>query len=266
MIPLVLFSLFATKLLSYLLPAAPGTVLLLARAGARGWLDDAAGRRSLRATAGALGIAALGVAGVLAGRRLLEATGSRGCRWSGSPRPTGWRRCWRRWPSRRVRWPSAACVCGTPRRARSASDSAARPALRLAFHAFAPALPTLREPARLVRQVPDARLIQHGTFSAGMLFYTGATRRTYVAANSHFCTPPPQAGRAQELCLRRRDSLALLRAPAPTFAWVDAPHAAALAEDSGAWVVYGSREAVLLANRAARERLAAELSSQRRSP
>jgi hypothetical protein len=46
-------------------------------------------------------------------------------------------------------------------------------ALALGFHAGAPWLRTLREPARL---------LQEGTFAAGMLLHTGLMARSHVAA------------------------------------------------------------------------------------
>jgi 4-amino-4-deoxy-L-arabinose transferase len=264
--PVVLFSLFATKLLSYLLPAVPGTALLVARAGARGWLEDAAGRRALRVAAGALALAALGATLSLAARGPLESS------------------LLARVALRRLAHPdlvaallaAVALAAGGVAMGRLRPRDAAQGAvglglgtaacMGLGFHALAPALPSVREPAELVRRVPDARLVQHGTFSAAMLFYTGATRRSYVAATSHFCEPPQDTDRGRALCLHRRDTLAMLRDPAPAFAWVHPPHAAALAEDTGARPLYESRRGVLLANAAARERLAGALPSPGISP
>lgn len=247
--------------------AAPGLVaLLVARAGARGWLEDAAGRRALRVSAGALALIALGAAVVLAARGPLEPS------------------LLARVSLPRLAHPDlmAALLAGVALAAGGAAIGRLRPrdaaqgtaglglgvaaCMGLGFHAVAPALPSVREPAERVRRVPDARLVQHGTFSAAMLFYTGATRRSYVAATSHFCESPLETGRGQALCLHRHDTVEMLRDPAPAFAWVHPPHAAALAEDSGAQPLYPSRRGVLLANAAARARLAGAPGSPGISP
>jgi 4-amino-4-deoxy-L-arabinose transferase len=266
LVPVAVFSLPATKLLSYLLPAAPATALLVARAGDRGELSDAWGRRAVRGSAGLLALAALGAAGALAARsRLGEAPFARIAR-------------------ERLASPDAVAVLlallgvaaalAALRRARVRAlgggviglGAGTAALFALGFHAVAPALPTLREPARLVRDVSEARLVQHGTFDAGMLFYTGRTWQSYVAATSHFCSSPPETDRVADLCLRRSQSVALLLEPAPTFALVTRSHAEALAQATGAWPVYSSRELVLLANAAARERLAASGGAAERAP
>ena len=266
LVPVGLFSLFATKLLSYVLPVAPAMALLVVRAGVRGELSDGWGRRAVRVSTGLLALAALGMAFALGARA-----------WS-------WDALHSMLALDRLASPDAvaavlallgaAAALAAFRGARLGASNggvtgvaAGTAALfGLGFHAVAPAMPTLREPARLVRRVPEARLVQHSTFAAGMLFYTGRTWRSYVAANACFCSTSPHAGREADLCLHRKQSVKLLRGAAPTFTLVERPHAEELARATGAAPVWESSALVLLANAAARERLAAVAAAGEHAP
>ena len=69
LVPVLLFSLFPTKLGSYIAPAFPGAALVVARAGSRGLLDDRRARRMLAACGALVFAAALVAGGALLARR-----------------------------------------------------------------------------------------------------------------------------------------------------------------------------------------------------
>lgn len=254
-VPVLLFSLFPTKLGSYIAPAFPGAALVVARAGSRGLLDDRRARRVLAAcgvlvvfaalVAGAgllvesglgfdlvpqlalqdrraslgfgAGLLAAGAIGVFALRRLSAMDGARAC---------------------------AATALGTGL------------VFALAFHAVAAAIPTLREHGRIIQRVPGARLVEF-SIKPSLFFYADAAGGVTLATVGGIVDPFVDAATARRLTLSRDDALSLLREDAPTFALIDDEKSAALARDAGAEEVSRTGRYVLLANPSALRALAA---------
>lgn len=256
LVPVLLFSLFPTKLGSYIAPAFPGAALVVARAGSRGLLDDRRARRVL-ATCGVLVVLAALVAGT---SMLIEAGlgfdlvpqlalhGARASLGFGAGLV------------------AAGAIGVFALRSLSAMNSAracAATALgtgllfALAFHAVAAAIPTLREQGRIVQRVPGARLVEF-SIKPSLFFYADAERRVSLAAVGGVVDPFVDTTMAQRLMLSRDDALALLREDAPTFALIDDEKSAALAQDSGVEEVSRMGRYVLLANPAALRALAVE--------
>jgi len=254
LVPVLLFSLFPTKLGSYIAPAFPGAALVVARAGSRGLLDDRRARRVL-AACGVLVVFAALVAGA---GMLLEAGlgfdlvpqlalhGSRASLSFGAALV------------------AAGAIGVFALRSLSAMDSAracAATALgtgllfALAFHSVAAAIPTLREQGRIVQSVPGARLVEF-SIKPSLFFYADAERRVSLATVGGVVDPFVDTTTAQRLMLSRDDALALLRENAPTFALIDDEKSAALAQDSGVEEVSRMGRYVLLANPAALRALA----------
>jgi 4-amino-4-deoxy-L-arabinose transferase-like glycosyltransferase len=251
----LLFSLFPTKLGSYIAPAFPGMALAIARAGSRGLLDDRRARQVL-AGCGAL-IAVVAVAG---GALLLAESGfgaglvkelalhgDRAALASGAlllvlgvaggfalPRLGHW----------------------DAERALVATAIGAGVAFALAFHAVAAALPTLRDAGRLVASVPGARLVEF-SLKPSLFFYADAADGVSVATVNGIVAGFVDPAEARRLTRTRDDALLLLREDAPTFALIDDDGVADLARDSGAAEVLRRKRYVLLANPAAQRRLAA---------
>ncbi len=254
-VPVLLFSLFATKLASYIAPAFPGAALLVARAGSRGLLDDRRARRTLTACGGiavvvaivaGAGISAesgLGFAAVpslaLHGRRaslffglLLVAIGALGV-----------------FALRRnAKRETASAVVATA--------IGAGCVLALVFHAVSPAMPTFREQAHIISSVPGARLIEF-SLKPSFFFYADDARNVSVAGVQGVVDPFVDPDEARRLTLSRDDAVALLREDAPTFALAGDGKSAALEVDTGALEVSRRGRYVLLANPAAQRALAA---------
>lgn len=254
-VPVLLFSLFPTKLGSYIAPAFPGAALVVARAGSLGRLDDRRARLTLAAS-GALAISAAIVAGVgLVGEgrfgfdlvpslalqhsdaapvfgALLLAAGALGI-----------------FALRRS-------LAATPARAIVATAIGSGLVLAFAFHGVADSLPTLREQGRTVRSVPGARLIEFA-LKPSLFFYADTGDNVLLAAVGGVVDPFVDADTARRLTLSRDDAVALLREDAPTFALIGAEKAEALARDASLEVVSRSRRYALLANPAATRALAA---------
>jgi len=253
-VPVLLFSLFPTKLGPYIAPAFPGAALVVARAGSRGLLDDRRARRTL-AACGVLVIAAALVAGIglLAesdlGFDLLPSLALQG---SGAVRVFG-------------ALLIASGVLGALALRRIATEESPRAytltacgaglVLAFAFHSIAHSIPTLREEGRMIRSVPGARLVEF-SLKPSLFFYADAEGRVTLATVGGVVDPFVDTTTAQRLMQSRDDALALLREDAPTFALIDDEKSAALAIDSGAREVSRMGRYVLLANPAALRALA----------
>jgi hypothetical protein len=261
-VPVLLFSLFPTKLGSYIAPAFPGAALVIARAGSRGLLDDRRARLVL-AACGALVFASAFVGGAL-----LFADGALDYGLIDA--------------IELHRDPAAIAFgivlvilgalggVGLPRlagldaaRAHVATAIATGIAFACGFHAVAAAMPTMREVGRQVAGVPGARLIEF-SLKPSLFFYADAAGGVTLATVNGVVDPFVDRAEARRLLLTREDALALLREDAPTFALIDEGElAVTLARDGGAEAVSQSKRYVLLANPAAQRALAA---SPTRSP
>jgi 4-amino-4-deoxy-L-arabinose transferase-like glycosyltransferase len=250
LVPVLLFSIPATKLAAYVLPAFPAAALLVARAGSRGLLADRAGRA-------AFGIAWLTTAAAAgAGAVLLFGEGRLGRDWVrdlelGAPAAAG-----------ALALVAVVLLASLPRVTRAdaargclALACAAGALLAGAFHAVAPAMPTLRAEGLLARSVGGARVVEL-SFKPSLFFYADAGA-VYVAGVRGLVEPWVEASDARRLTLARADAVAMLREDVPTFALVDHRAAEALAGESGAAVVRRSRRYSFLANAAAQAGLGA---------
>lgn len=250
-VPVALFSLFATKLPTYILPAFPPAALALAHAGSAGLLDDAWGRRAGRAGALTMGVVALVLAAALGVFALTGHT----------------------WLGRQLEYgqlsspgafaaalgfaaavaPALACALAVRSPASGLPLLAvyAAAVFGLGFHAVAPGLSTARAVAALVRSVPDARLVEYGGFFAGPLFYTQRLDRFHLAAVKRFDSvegrPPPQPN----LALSHDRAMDLLREDTPTFLYLNERKLPGLELPAGTRTVWSGRRHVLLANPAA---------------
>ena len=256
LVPCLLFELFATKLPTYLLPAFPAIALAIARAQARGLLEDAGGRAVIALSVTLAGLGALGLAGVLGavaagisppswlepGELEAPAVFALALALAGglalSIAMTGIRRL----PDWSL--PRGALAAGL--------------VFALGAAAIAPALPQHEDEARIVRSVPGARVVEYGVFEIGLLFYARDIERFYVAVQAREASRARRDPRATRLGLRRQDVAALVSEPEPTFVLGKRSHAEALCAEFGLRVVRQSRRYVLLANRAALAALAPE--------
>jgi len=254
LVPVLLFSLFPTKLGSYIAPAFPGAALVVARAGSRGLLDDRRARRVL-AACGILVVVAALVAGsgllIEAGLGLdlvpqLALHGSRASLGFGAgliaTAAIGV------FALRRTSVMNTACAC-------AATALGTGLVLALAFHGVAAAFPTLREQGRIVQRVPGARLVEF-SIKPSLFFYADAAGGVTLATVIGVVDPFVDAATARRLTLSRDDALALLHEDVPTFALIDDENSAALASDSGAAEVSRMGRYLLLANPAAVRALA----------
>jgi 4-amino-4-deoxy-L-arabinose transferase-like glycosyltransferase len=254
-VPVLLFSLFPTKLGSYIAPAFPGAALAVARAGSRGLLDD----RRARCVLGVCTAIVFAVA--FAGGALLVGESGGGFDLV-KPLP--------------LHGDRAALVFGAlllaigaagafvvPRiarldaaRAHLATAVAAGTVFALGFHAIADAMPTLRNAGRLVASVPGARVVEF-SMKPSLFFYAdadgGVSLATVKGVVGRFVDP----AEARRLTLTRDDALALLRESAPTFALINDEKSDALAAEADLEAVSRTRRYVLLANPAARSALTA---------
>jgi 4-amino-4-deoxy-L-arabinose transferase-like glycosyltransferase len=250
-VPVVLFSLFPTKLATYILPAFPGAALAVARAGSGRLLDDRAGRAALVASWLLIALAAATVALLL----LLE--GTLGVAWLA------------RFDAAKLRAPALVCTAlgglaalalvGARRAGRTRSPAAAARTCTaigavagatfvIAFAGVAPALPTLRDTAALVRAVPGARAISFA-FKPGLFFYLEPEHPVWVATVQGLLAPWVDPASVPRLTLRRAEAVAMLGGGAPTFALIArGPRADALAAETGARPVRDEGKYVLLAN------------------
>jgi 4-amino-4-deoxy-L-arabinose transferase-like glycosyltransferase len=259
LVPVLLFSLFPTKLGSYIAPAFPGAALVVARAGSRGLLDDRRARRVLAACGVLVVLAALVAgAGLLAesgpGFDLVPQLALQGSRASlafgaglFAAGAIGV------FALRRISALNSARAC-------AATALGTGLVLALAFHAVAAAIPTLREQGRIVQRVPGARLVEF-SLKPSLFFYADAGGGVTLATVGGVVDPFVDAATARRLTLSREDALALLREDAPTFALIHEEESAALAHESGATAVSRSGRYMLLANPAALRALAANPSA-----
>jgi 4-amino-4-deoxy-L-arabinose transferase len=254
-VPVLLFSLFPTKLGSYIAPAFPGAALVVARAGSRGLLDD----RRVRRTLAGSGVIVIATA-LVAGTGLLAESGFSfdlvpwlALHGSGAARVFGALLivigALGAFGLRRITATSAP-------RAFVATAFGAGLVLAFAFHGVADSLPTLREQGRMIRSVPGARLVEF-SLKPSLFFYSDAEGRVTLATVGGVVDSFVDTTTAQRLMLSRDDALVLLREDAPTFALIGDDKAAELSTDSGAQEVSRRGRFVLLANPAARRALAA---------
>ena len=247
--PVLLFSLFKTKLASYVVPAVPGAVLVVARAGARGLLDDRRARRVLALCYGTALAATLALGLAVGAESLLG--------WDTLP--------FFALHDARVPRCFGAVLLTTallgaallPRVARldargSLIVTALVSGLALAsmFHAVAGDLPTFREEGRIVRRVPGARLVEFA-FQPGLFYYAEPAATVFVAGVGGLIEPLLDPASAQRLSLSREEGLAMLREDVPTFALVDTWQAPDLAALAGTRILRESRKYALIANPAA---------------
>jgi len=248
--PLVVFQLPATKLATYLLPAFPGLALAVARAEARGLLADRVARRAIAASCGLAAGAALAASGLLGALALTDGAAARwldvaelgslalpaaalaalgGIAFALAVRAT----------RRSFEWtlPRAALAAGT--------------VFLLGSFSLAPGLEDQERAAGLVRRVPEARVVQYGVFEPGLLFYTGATDRCFVALHERFAEVARTSPEAKRLGLRRQDVAAMVREPVPTFVLAKLDHERELERALHLSSLQRSRRYVLLGNGAA---------------
>jgi 4-amino-4-deoxy-L-arabinose transferase len=254
-IPLLLFSLFATKLPNYILPAVPGTALAIGRAGAKGLLDDRWGSRALILSALLVAVVAAGCGSLLLHSPWLAtlAGGSVDASRLVAPELFGASLLclggvgvfWALWRMRSGSFAAGVIAVGV----------GAAALFSLSFSAVAPALPSLREAGILSSSVSGARLVQHGMFAAGPLFHSRSSGPYFVAAVSRFCSPPAEAGDSAALCLKHEEALDMLRADAPTFSLAKRRNEEWIRRETGARPVLRYSKYVLLANPAAYEGL-----------
>lgn len=250
--PVLLFSLFATKLAAYILPAFPGAALAVARAGSRGLLDDRRARIAFTLAWGTTLTAALVTGAVALGE---SAAGLALVPWLSIGRaavPIA---------SGGLLLAIAAIGAASSRRLLGASVVHAAHALgvgaclvlALGFHAVAAAIPTLREPAQIVRRVEGARLVAF-SFKPSLFFHLGDA--VSVAGVRGLLEPFVDPASAPRLTLTRTDGIARLREATPTFALVDQHDADAIAAACAGARVYEARRYTLVANPAAQRALA----------
>jgi 4-amino-4-deoxy-L-arabinose transferase-like glycosyltransferase len=253
--PLVLFSLFVTKLPSYLAPIVPGAVLALVRAASRGLLDDRAARIALGAAALATVVAALGAGAAILAESQLG--------WDAVPRLAVHDGVAARLFGAALAVGGIAGAALLPRLlaldlrdALAAIAVGAGAVLAAGFHATAIDLPTLRGEGELIAGVPGARVVAF-TFQPSLFYYAEPAATVYVAGVRGLVEPFVDAARARRLELSRDEALALLREDAPTFALIDAWQADDLAALADTRVLRRARKYALLANPAAQRALAA---------
>jgi 4-amino-4-deoxy-L-arabinose transferase-like glycosyltransferase len=244
--PVLVFSLFETKLASYVAPALPGAALAVARAGARGLLADRAARAAI-----AISFATAALVALLAGGAFLAET------------QLG-RDAIPRFESRAPTLVGAALLaigalgCASlfrvaaldARRALLVTGCAAGALLAGLYHAAAGDLPTWREEGRLAASVPGARLVAF-SFQPSLFYYAEPEATVFVAGVRGLVEPFVDPAAAQRLTLSRADALAMLREDAPTFAFVDAWQAADLADLAATRTLRRARKYALVANPAA---------------
>ncbi|HVH07917.1 MAG TPA: glycosyltransferase family 39 protein [Myxococcota bacterium] len=246
--PCLVFELSATKLASYLLPAMPAAALLVPRAQRSGLMEDGRARGAL---VGALGIA--GAAACAASVALVCA------RYGLAP-------AWLETSDLRA---PAAFALALAALATLAGGLAVRtllrpahPSLRLPIAAIAaifglvgaaiaPAVRGHAHEATIVSAVDGAEVIEYGVFEPGLLFYTAAPERFFVAMEKRRARIAKQQPGAAHLGLRHEDVAARVHRPVPTFVLAKSAHAAKLAEELGLERVQASPRYVLLANPAA---------------
>jgi hypothetical protein len=253
--PVVVFSLFETKLASYVAPALPGALLVVARAGARGLLDDRAARIALGAALAATAlVAAIAGAAIVAesafGR---DAVPRLAIPAELAPRVFGGA----------LLAAAAAVAIALPRvlrldaaRAWLATAFASAVVLATAFHAIAPSLSTLRDDARVIAGVPGARVVAFA-FQPSLFYYAEPAARVYVAGVRGLVEPFVDPPSAERLSLDRAQGLAMLREDAPTFALVDAWQADDLAALADTLLLRRNGKYAIVANPAAQRALAA---------
>jgi 4-amino-4-deoxy-L-arabinose transferase-like glycosyltransferase len=252
--PVVLFSLFATKLASYIVPVVPAAALAMVRAASTGRLDDRAGRISVSVAAAATVLGALALGGAILAESQL-----------------GWRSA--HFPT--VHAGTAPLVFGAAlvaigalglvllpraaslpvRRAVVAIAIGAGCVYAAAFHAVAADLPTMREEGRIVARVPGSRLVAFG-FRPGLFYYAEPAATVYVAGITGLVEPFVAPERARRLALSRAEALAMLREDVPTFAWIDDWQEADLAALADTRELRRAHKYALVANPAAMRALA----------
>lgn len=252
--PLLLFSLFATKLAAYIAPAFPGAALAVARAGSRGLLEDRRARIALALAWGTTLVGALAAGGIALGESafgfdlLPQLAIERGI----VPITSGV-----------LLLALAAIGAAASRRllAAPANHAALGIAvgaclvLALGFHAVASAIPTLRETAQIVRRVPGARVIAF-SFKPSLFFHLGDA--VSVAGVRGLLEPFVDPASAPRLALTRDAGIGVVCEAAPAFALVDRRDTGTIPSACAAVPVHEARRYTLLANPAAQRALAAE--------
>jgi 4-amino-4-deoxy-L-arabinose transferase-like glycosyltransferase len=248
--PLVLFCIPATKLATYVLPAFPAAALAVARAQARGLLADRRARRAIGASCALAGLAALGLVTLLVAESVTN----------GSAAP---------WLERQEMGPTSALAAALAVNgglafllaaiARDRSSEWLMPrailtsgiTLLLGFAALAPGLADQQSAARVVREVPGARVVQYGVFEPGMLFYTAATDRCFVAVHERLADLARRSPAAAHLGLRDEDVATMVGEDTPTFVLAKRSRERELARRMDLRPLHRSRRFVLLGNRSA---------------
>ena len=254
LVPCLLFELFATKLATYLLPAFPAGALLVARASARGELDDPAGRLTVAASAALAGVAALALAAFLATPSMAPAA-----------------RSWLEPDQLAAPALFAACLAALGAAALALAAAARRRAtawslprivavtaltFAVGFAGLAPGLPDHEADAAIVRSVPGSRVIQHGLFESGLFFYTADLERVFVAVERRRAALARRDPRAARLGLRYDQVAAMVAEDVPTFVLAKHSAEAKLVEQHGLVAVRHSPRYALLANTSAAAALA----------
>jgi 4-amino-4-deoxy-L-arabinose transferase-like glycosyltransferase len=238
-LPCLFFEAFATKLATYLLPALPAAALLVARAAERRLLDDRIGRAALAAALAVTGIGALAASGLL-----VATLRGHGPEWVEAAELAA--------PKL---FAVLAIAAASLRRATATSLALGIPGaavvLGLAGAALAPGIRDHARDAELVAAVPGAEVIEYGVFQAGLLFYTAAPERFFVAIEARRARIAERDPSASHLGLRKKDVAARVRRPVPTFVLAKRSHAADLVAELGLVRVRSSGRYVLLANPAA---------------
>lgn len=252
-VPVLLFSIPATKLPTYILPAFPPAALLLAGAASRDALAGPGARLATRAGFAIPVILAAAVAAILL-------------------RPVLPDRLAQRVDLEALRGGAvlatvllAVAVAGVVQAVRTrnrvvdarrllglAATTAA--VLALGFTALAPAFRSDRKPGELAARIPGARVVQVGTFQPSLLFYFGSVERTRVAD-----FPGLEEGdltSRPELELTREDAVALMREALPTLALVKRREDPEVLARIGGETLWCDRKHCLVANAAATQRLA----------
>jgi hypothetical protein len=119
--------------------------------------------------------------------------------------------------------------------------------LLVGFNALAPGLPRFHGLREVMRSIPEAHLIEYGSFYPGPLFHSARLDRFHLAA-VRFDPLAPERVLPPSLQRSHADAVALLRGEEPALALTREARAAPLARETGALPVWRSRGFVLLAN------------------
>jgi hypothetical protein len=121
----------------------------------------------------------------------------------------------------------------------------------LGFGALAPGFADHEAAGRMVRSVPGARIVQYGVFEPGLLFYSAASERSFVALHGRLTRKAQRTPGAAHLGLRREDVAAMVREDTPTFVLAKRSHEEELQRAMGLRTLSRTRRYALLGNPAA---------------